>query len=611
MRVHRMKLAGREVIGRVVETEADLPAFAAWAERHREFGFDTEATSLNAYERDFRLRTAQFSAGAETWMLPVERHPRFAWYAARTLRHAVRLYIHNASFDLQVVDRHLGVPLGETFPKAIDTGILSRLVDSRARKEGGSGHKLEELVETYVDPVAATDIKGAVGRQCKVLKMTKAQYFREVPYDDEIYQMYALMDPVLAWVLAKTLDPKVPASARNLIPYEHEVARVCSEIGKKGFLLDQGYTSGLATRLRQEETWWQMEIEKEIEQLGFLDPEEFNPNSTDDVFEALVYMGHLEFSQTPTGKAQVNDDLLERLAEGGMRFAKCIQEMRKAGKWAGTWPESFLANMDADGRCHASINTLQARTGRMSITGIPAQTLPSGDWTVRRCFLADEGHVMGSIDYINQELRMAGALSGDERMYRAFANGEDLHQITADTAGVLRKIGKMANFLVCFGGGWKALVEQGKVTEAIAKRTIAGFKKAYPGVEALATELATLARQQGYIETVTGRRLYVDPGRSYSAINYAIQSASRDVTARGLLKCDRAGLTSYLRLPIHDEVVASLPLKEAHSLAREIGECLRTNLRGMDFATDPEVGGRSWGSLYVTDENRELYAATY
>lgn len=596
-----MRLAGRTVTGHVVEAQEDLAAFAEWAGRQVEFGFDSETTSLNPYERGFRLRTAQFSAGAETWMLPVERHPRFAWYVARTLRHARRLYIHNAAFDLQVADRHLEVPLAELFPKTIDTGILSRLVDSRARKEGGTGHKLEELTEVYVDPAAAADIKGSVGRQCKALKMTKARYFKEVPYDDEIYQMYALMDPVLAWVLAKTLIPKVPASARHLIPYEHEIARICSDIGKKGFLLDQDYTANLATRLRQEETWWQMQIEEEISKFSFLDPDEWNPNSTDDVFEALVYMGHLEFSQTPTGKAQVNDDLLERLAEGGMRFARCIQEMRKAGKWAGTWPESFLSNMDADGRCHASINTLQARTGRMSITGIPAQTLPSGDWTVRRCFLADEGHVMASIDYKNQELRMAAALSGDERMYRAFANEEDLHQITADAAGVGRKIGKMANFLVCFGGGWKALVEQGKVTEAVAKQTIAGFNKAYPAVPELSKELARIARKQGYIETVTGRRLYVDPGRGYSAINYAIQSASRDVTARGLIKCDRAGLTSFLRLPIHDEVVASLPLKEAPSLAREIGECLRTQFRGMDFATDPEVGGRSWGSLYGAD----------
>ncbi|WP_371784655.1 DNA polymerase [Streptosporangium subroseum] len=597
MRTHEMRLAGRTVQGHVVETEEDLAPFSEWASRHTEFGYDSETTSLAVYKPGFRIRAAQFSAGDQSWLLPVERHPRIQWYAATTLRHAKRLYIHNASFDLQVADRHLGVPLAETFAKTIDTGIVSRLVDSRARKEGGPGHSLEELTEVYVDPVAAKDIKGSVGQQCKDLKVTKAEYFESVSLDDEIFQMYSLMDPVLAWVLAKTLTPKIPSSARHLVGYEHEIARICSDISKQGYLLDRPYTTELATRLREEEEYWLMEIEAEISKLGFIDPETFNPGSTDQVFEALVYMGHETFLQTPTGKPKVDDDLLEHLAEGGMYFARAVKEYKKAGKWAGTWPESFLDNADEDGRCHANINTLQARTGRMSITGIPAQTLPSSDWMIRRCFLADEDEVSGSIDYQGQELRMAAALSGDERMFTAFANNEDLHQITADAAGVPRKVGKMANFLVCFGGGWKALVEQGKVTPAIAKRTIAGFNSAYPGVAKLAKQMTREAGKAGFITTITGRRLYVDSDRAYSAINYAIQSASRDVTARGLIKVDKAGLTSFLRLPIHDEVVASLPKKQAKTLALEIGECLRTQIRGIDFTTDVAIGKRSWGSL--------------
>ncbi|MEU4726492.1 DNA polymerase [Nonomuraea dietziae] len=601
MRVHHMKLAGRQVTGHVVETEADLPAFADWAKQHKEFGFDNETTSLEVYKPDFRLRTSQFSAGDQTWFLPVERHERFAWYVTQTLRWADRLYIHNATFDLQVAERCLGVPLRDLFPKAIDTSILSRLVDSRARKEGGTGHSLEELVEHYIDPVAAEEIKGSVRQQCKDLKLTKKRYFKEVSIEDVNYQIYALMDPVLAWVLAKTLMPKVPDSARPLIRYEHEIARICAEIGRNGFLLDRDYTRELAKDFRLEEEFWLQQIEAEVEQLG-LDPDEFNPGSTDEVAQVIKLLGFSDFKLTPkSGKPKVDDDLLEHLAEGGMAFARAIKEFKKNVKWASTWPEAFLENADADGRCHANINTLQARTGRMSITGIPAQTLPSSDWTVRRCFIADEGHVMASVDYAAQELRMAAALSGDARMLRAFVEGEDLHQITADAAGVTRKIGKMANFLTCYGGGWKALVEQAKIPEAMARKTIRGFNETYPGVPSLAEEMTRDAKRDGYITTITGRRLYVDRARAYSAINYAIQSASRDVTARGLIKCDRAGLTSFLRLPIHDEVVASLPKAQAPEMAREIGECLRTQIRGVDFTTDPEIAGRSWGSLYGAD----------
>lgn len=597
MKVRRMMLAGREITGHVVEDQDDLPAFAEWAKRHREFGFDTETTGLDVFQPGFLCRTAQFSAGTTAWLLPVERHPRFAWYAAQTLRWARRLYIHNASFDLQVVDRHLGVPLEELWPKTVDTSIISRLVDSRSRKEGGTGHSLEDLVEAYIDPAAARDIKGSVTRQAKELRVKKAEYFKKVPLEDEIFQMYALMDPVLAWVLAKVLEPKVPDTARHLIPYEHTLARICSQITRQGFLLDKEYTSELVQRLRADEREWLDIIRNEVARVG-LDQAEFNPNSTDQVSKVLREFGWEEFRKTPTGKDKVDEDLLAELDGKGWLFAKALRHYKRSIKWAATWPEAFLAEADENGRCHAWINTLQARTGRMSITGIPAQTLPSGEWMVRRCFLADEGHVMASVDYAAQELRMAAALSGDERMRQAFVNGEDLHQITADAAGVSRKVGKMANFLTCYGGGWKALVQQAKVAPEVAKKVIEGFNATYPAVPRLAERLAREAMRDGYITTITGRRLYVDPGRAYSAINYAIQSASRDVTAWGLIKCDQAGLTPYLRLPIHDEVLASLPAGQAEEMAAEIGRCLKTTIRGVVFETEPEVGGRSWGSLY-------------
>lgn len=598
MRVHRMMLAGREITGHVVEDQDDLPAFAEWAKRHREFGFDTETTGLDVFQPGFLCRTAQFSAGTTAWLLPVERHPRVAWYATQTLRWARRLYIHNASFDLQVVDRHLGVPLEELWPKTVDTSIISRLVDSRSRTEGGTGHSLEDLVEAYIDPAAARDIKGSVTRQAKELRVKKAEYFKKVPLEDEIFQMYALMDPVLAWALAKRLLPLVPGTAQHLIGYEHTLARICSQITRQGFLLDQEYTAELSAQLRADEREWLDVIRWEVSKLDGFDPVAFNPNSNDQVAQAIRALGHTEFNKTPTGKDKVDDDLLVALDKEGMLFAKALRHYKKCGKWSSTWPETFLENVDEAGRCHAWINTLQARTGRMSITGIPAQTLPSGEWMVRRCFLADEGHVMASVDYAAQELRMAAALSGDERMRQAFVNGEDLHQITADAAGVSRKVGKMANFLTCYGGGWKALVQQAKVTPEVAKKVIEGFNATYPAVPRLAERLAREAMRDGYITTITGRRLYVDPGRAYSAINYAIQSASRDVTARGLIKCDQAGLTPYLRLPIHDEVLASLPAGQAEEMAAEIGRCLKTTIRGVVFETEPEVGGRSWGSLY-------------
>jgi DNA polymerase-1 len=608
VRTHEMRLAGRTVTGHVVETEDDLPAFADWAKRHPELGFDNETTSLDIYKPGFRIRASQFSAGAESWFLPVERHPRFAWYVTQTLRHAQKLYIHNAPFDLQVADRCLGVPLGELFPKTTDLGVISRLVDSRARKEGGTGHTLEELVDAYIDPVAAKDIKGSVREQCRVLKTTKKKYFAEVSLDDEIFQLYALMDPVLAWVGVKTLTPKVPVSSRGLIRYEHELARICSDISKKGFLLDQQYTKDLAWDFRLDAEEALQLIEAEVEKLD-IDPDDFNPSSNDQVAEVLKRLGHTNFKLTPKGKDKVDDSLLEELADGGMDFARGIKDYKKAIKWASTWPEAFLDNQDENGRCHANINTMQARTARMSITGIPAQTLPSGDWKVRRCFVADEGDVMASVDYSNMELRVMGALAPDPVMIDAFKRGLDLHLLTAQAAfgshitkdDKERKYGKGANFCKAFGGGVNAIVEQFGIDRKNAERVVKAFDDTYAGVTKYSKKLQNQARREGYVVTATGRRLYVDKERPYSALNYVVQSSARDITGAAMIRLDRAGFTPMMRLPIHDEVLFSFPEKEAGELAQQAGELMKQTVNGLDVPTDPEIGRRSWGSLYGAD----------
>jgi DNA polymerase-1 len=187
-------------------------------------------------------------------------------------------------------------------------------------------------------------------------------------------------------------------------------------------------------------------------------------------------------------------------------------------------------------------------------------------------------------------------------MIRAFRNNEDLHQITADAAGVVRKGGKTGNFSKAFGGGAKAIADGAGVSLEIGQRISDAFDDTYKGVTAYSKRLMSQARRFGYIETMTGRRLYVDKSRAYSALNYDTQSSARDITGQAIVKLDRAGLTEYLRLPVHDEIVASLPEAQAKELAAEIGRHMEFTVKGPNGSllvpTDPEIGGRSWGSLY-------------
>jgi DNA polymerase-1 len=191
-------------------------------------------------------------------------------------------------------------------------------------------------------------------------------------------------------------------------------------------------------------------------------------------------------------------------------------------------------------------------------------------------------------------------------MIAAFKNDDDLHQLTADAAGVDRKVGKMANFLNVYGGGAGKLTTSAGVTFPVAKRVLDAFNATYPGVDHLSQRLQREASADGYVTTPVGRRLPVDPTRAYSALNYVIQSSARDVTGRALVRLHDAGFTPYLRLPIHDEILASVPEARAEWGAKEIGEIMAEDMGPVHIGTDPEVGGRSWGSLYLKEGELDI-----
>ena len=593
MKEQKRLIAGEPVTVYAVETEEDLAGFRDFVRANTGMlGCDSETTGLDIYSDSFRCRTVQFGNTNEAWVIPVERGGHYQADVVTALGAVEHLVFQNAAYDLQVFDRTLGVRMESLWPKVRDTKILAHLVDPRGRDEGGIGHGLEALTRHYVDPEIADGVKTLMTALAKTHKVPKGEVWKAVDYNDPDYQLYAGMDPVLAVRLSKKLRPLVPRGSGRLIRYEHQLAEVCAYMERTGFLLDTEYTKDLSNRLIDTEVshaW-------KARQLGCE-----NVNSTEQVADVLESRGVRIKERTPSGRRKVDKVLLAGLVEQGDEFAESVLLAKKARKWRTAWVDGFLQRVDKDDRCHAAINPLRARTARMSITGIPAQTLPAGDWMIRRCFLADPGHVIASVDYQTQELRVLAAISGDRKMQQAFRTDADLHQITADASGVDRKVGKMVNFAYVYGSGPRNIAQQAGVEVDTARRVITGFEQSYPKVKELSKELQKQARDTGYVITPFGRRLPVDPDRAYSALNYMVQSSSRDITAGGLLRLHKAGFTPYLRLPIHDEVLVSLPADKARWGASRIGELMSTTFKGVHIGTDPEVGGRSWGSLYKAD----------
>ncbi|MEU6765871.1 DNA polymerase [Streptomyces sp. NPDC046853] len=606
MKVLHYKVKRQSVRINVAETPWDLDRFIDFVEANPIMGFDTETTGLNWWDSDrgFRIRLAQFGNGIESWVLPVEINPQFKAAAAWALRKARRLVSHNGTFDMHVSERTLGVTLEELAPKMLDTKVFAHLVDPRQVKEFGPGLKLEELVKYYIDATAADEVKGSMTQIAKRYKVKKEVIWGLVETFDEEYLLYSGMDPIWAYRLLHILMPKVPArsKAKGLIAWEHRTAYVTALMERTGYIVDREYAEMRIAELKAEEKKWVEVASQWVE----------NVNSDKQLIAAFQSLGFKLTKKTKKGNLSMDSEVLDSIDHP---LAEAVKKATKAAKWRKTWFEAAINGMDSEGRVHASMNTLGARTARFSISGaIAAQTFPAGDGYVRSAFLAEEGHVTVSIDFGNMELRVMAAASRDPIMLKAFYADEDLHNITAIAAfGPMkpgqkkhdkRGAGKGTNFAIGFGGTWRAVTDGFGVPEEDAKRAVDAFWETYIGVGKFAEKLKDEARRTGYIYTATGRRLPVDRRRLYSALNYFIQSTARDITVRAILNLHAAGFTPYMRLPVHDELVFSFPKDRAEELTEKARLIMEFTFAGLLIPAEGEIGERSWGSVLDLEDSK-------
>ncbi|NYI06091.1 DNA polymerase [Allostreptomyces psammosilenae] len=618
MRVYDYAISGDRITVRVPETDEDLRAFEAWyrvASKRGPIALDTETTGLDIFSAGYRLRTVQFGDRHTAWVIHYERGGRFQHAVRAALEWIDELLIHNAPFDWCVVDRHVGVPIERLAPKTTDTRLKAGLIDPRQPQEGGRGTGLKPLSAWYVDP-KAPDTQGDLTSVFRSLGLTKATGWAGIPLDHPTYNLYAGLDVILTARLNPCLDAELSALGvrSKLVRFEHEIARICAVMQRMGMILDTEYTRALNDRLGFEASHY----ESLALRYGVT-----NVNAPAQIREALLGMGE-EWSKdevTANGALKVDKAVLHRFADldfqTGARLnlrtpnplAEAIIKSKRAGKWRSTYTQTFLDVVDADGRVHPFINSMQARTARMSVTRPALQTLPSSDQMIRRCLLAEEGHVMVSTDFKAVELRVLAALADVKRMKEAIRAGEDLHSFTArlvfgpDFTPKHRKISKGIAFGKVYGGGAATIQRQTGAPMEEVRRALAAYDRLYPEIRRASARWQREAYETGLVHvSVTGRQLPLDRDRMYAVVNYACQSAARDCLGQSLLHLEEAGLLDYMRLPIHDEVLCSVPAKEATDFAREIERCMTFDLYGVPIEAEAEVGKRSWGSLYGASE---------
>ncbi|MGW6949029.1 DNA polymerase [Streptomyces xanthophaeus] len=629
MKLFPYAVAGDKTMTRVPETRADLMEFRAWVERQARsgamVGADTETTGLDIFSPTYGLRTVQLGDAHDAWVLQVEGRPEIQDAARWALLNAPRLVFHNATFDLLVLDRHLRAPFTALAPKTTDSKIIAHLFDPRPRHEGGYGLRLKELCAKDVDP-AAPDTQEDLTQVFRSIGETKATGWRNIDINHPTYLQYAGLDAILVSRLLPVLEARLRKAGipQRLVDFEHRIMSICARMERRGMLVDQPYVRGLVGRLEEESAHHAGLARK----YGVT-----SVNAPKQVATALVGMGETLTETTDSGALKVDKSILLDLADldgqwqpRGTRtpnpLADAVLRSKRAGKWSTSYGIAMRDGLDAAGRIHPKINSLQARTARMSISGPPLQQLPSGDWTIRRALLPDPGMRIFSVDYSAVEMRVLAALADETVMKRAIEEGRDLHGFTAeliygpDFTSYHRKICKGVGFSKVYGGGAGTTSRQTGAPIADVQRAMQAYDRTYRGIKRYSTRLQSTARREGFVVwTPVGRRLPLDRDRAYACTNYMVQSTARDVLCQALIDMDDKGIVDeFLYLPIHDEVLGAAPDDVAEDVAREVGRSMAMDFFGVPLDTEPDVGGRSWGSLYMKKaatmiENDAWYAA--
>jgi DNA polymerase-1 len=308
----------------------------------------------------------------------------------------------------------------------------------------------------------------------------------------------------------------------------------------------------------------------------------FNVDSPKQLQEVLfVQQGIPVLRKTPTGQPSTAEDVLEELADQ-YELPKLIMEYRGLTKLKSTYTDKLPLQVNAKtGRIHTSYHQAVAATGRLSSQDPNLQNIPirsAEGRRIRQAFIAPLGYRLLAADYSQIELRIMAHLSGDESLLKAFAEDRDVHQATAaEVFGTplkavtadQRRSAKAINFGLIYGMSAFGLAKQLGIARGEAQKYVELYFERYPGVKHYMDKTREQARQQGYVETVFGRRLYLQeinsrnaPLRQYaerSAINAPMQGTAADIIKRAMITVavwlQQSKIDAKLIMQVHDELV--------------------------------------------------------
>ena len=601
---------------RQYDTIVEETALAVWLERltaASHFAFDTETTSLDYITAEIVGVSFATSPGMAAYVPLAHCYPGAPDQLNRTtvlaklkplLEDASRVKVcQHGKFDTHIL-ANAGIALAGA---RYDTMLESYVLNSVATR-----HDMDSLAQHYLG-VETIKYEAVAGKGAKQIS------FDQVPI--ETAGPYAAEDADVTLRLHEVLHPQLQAEPKLLALYEtleQPVAGVLARMERTGVLVDPSFLRSLGNEFGAR----LIQLEREAHALA---GSPFNLDSPKQLQQILFEKLAIPvIRRTPTGQPSTAEDVLEELA-ATQPLPKLILEYRGLAKLRGTYTEALAAQVHPKtGRIHTSYHQAVAATGRLSssdpnLQNIPIRT-PEGR-RIRQAFIAPTDHLIMAADYSQIELRIMAHLSGDEGLLRAFAEGRDVHEATAaemfgvDPAAVTgdqRRAAKAINFGLMYGMSAFGLAARLDVGRGEAQAYIDRYFERYPGVRRYMDETRARAREQGFVETVEGRRLYLPDIRSRNkqqqqyaeraAINAPMQGTAADIIKRAMLAVDgwirETAAPATLVMQVHDELV----LEVQESAVGTVRDQVRALMAGAAALRVPlEVGigtGRNWDEAH-------------
>ena len=527
------------------------------------FAFDTETTGIEPMRVE--LVGLSFSLQEnEAYYIPIPPNKEEAKLIVNIFKEALEntnsLKIgQNIKYDY-IVLRNYGVTVKGQF---FDTMIAHYLLQPEQR------HNMDYLAEVYLHykTIPIEDLIGPKGKG--QLSM------RDVPLE-KICE-YAAEDADITLKLKNILEKELHKENLENLFYtiEMPLVRVLSEMEITGVNVDTEVLSQYSLLLSNKIDI----LEKEIYEMAGT---EFNVSSAKQVGEILFDKLKIDekAKKTKTGQYSTTEEVLEKLRSKHPIVGK-ILEQRGIRKLLSTYINALPELINPiTGKIHTSFNQTVTATGRLSSSNPNLQNIPIRDdegKEIRRAFIPDKNCVFFSADYSQIELRIMADLSGDQNMIDAFCSGEDIHAITAskiykipisEVSKDMRRKAKTANFGIIYGISVFGLSDRLNIPRSEAKELINGYFETYPHIKEYMNKSIDIAREKGYVETISGRkRMLPDINsknaivRGYAernAINAPIQGSAADIIKIAMVRIynrfEQEGLRSKMILQVHDEL---------------------------------------------------------